>query len=83
MDFLNSIPNGVYIYSICFLSVALLVLVLARIFYDSYKMDKIRDEFRRNTTAAIEQLRVDMREELAIGKIVDCTMIQKRRRGSG
>ena len=83
MDVLNSIPNSAYIYSICFLSVALLLLVLAHVFYDSYKMDKIRDEFRKNTMAAIEQLRIDMREELAIGKIVDCTMIQKRRRGSG
>jgi hypothetical protein len=83
MDALNAIPNSVYIYSICFLSVSLLVLILAHVFHTAHKVNKIQDEFVKNTAEAIERLRTDMREEIALGKLVDCTMIQKRRHGSG
>jgi len=83
MGALNTIPDSVFIYSICFLSVSLLVLVLGHVLYGSYKIEKIKDELQEKTMAAVEQLRTDMREEAAMGKIVDCTMIQKRRRGSG
>lgn len=83
MHALSTIPTSVYVFSICFLSVALLVLVLGHILYNDHKIEKFRKEALEHTMVAIEQLKADLREEAAINAIVDCTMIQKRGKKNG